>query len=234
MILNCLIVDDEPLARLQLEAYVSKVPFLKLAGVARNITAAKGILASTPIDLIFLDIRMPQTSGIEFMKAHEVFQQVIFITAFPEYAIEGFELDATDYLMKPVTFERFLKAAEKSHKKVSGSETLRKIYDQPEFIYVKCNQRFEKVLLEDILYIESMLNYVNMVTTQGKFVIYSSLKQMEDSLPADKFLRVHKSYLVAIGAVNTIEQHHLLVSGFKIPLSRSNKTSVIKTLLNKK
>lgn len=234
MILNCLIVDDEPLARQQLEAYAGKVPFLRLAGVARNIAAAKGILDSTPVDLIFLDIRMPQISGIEFLKAHKIFQQVIFITAFPEYAIEGFELDATDYLMKPVTFERFLKAAEKAHKKISGSETLRKIHDQPEFIYVKCNQRFEKLLLEDILYIESMLNYVNIVTTQGKFIVYSSLKQMEDSLPSDKFLRVHKSYLVATGAVTTIEQHHLLVNGFRIPLSRSNKTAVIKILLNKK
>jgi len=231
MTLNCLIVDDEPLARQQIEAYVCRVPFLKLAGIARNPVAAKGILDTIPIDLIFLDIKMPQMSGIEFIRQGHIFQQVIFITAFPEYAVEGFELEVTDYLMKPVTFERFLKAAEKAHLKIKGSETVKTIDDKPEFIYVKHNQRFEKVVIADILYIESMLNYINIVTRKSKYTIYSSLKQIEKSLPDDKFIRIHKSYIVAIHGITAIESHHLFISDYRLPVSRSNRSLVIKTAI---
>ena len=152
--LNCLIVDDEPLARQQIEAYVGRVPFLKLIASVRNPAIAKEVLHTELIDLIFLDIQMPQTSGIDFLKNNDIFQQIIFITAFPEYALDGFELEATDYLMKPVTYERFLKACEKALVKVSGSETIKQNKEHPEFLYVKCNQRFEKVWIDDILFIE--------------------------------------------------------------------------------
>ncbi|MBE9463833.1 LytR/AlgR family response regulator transcription factor [Dyadobacter subterraneus] len=228
MILNCLIVDDEPLARQQIEAYVQRIPFLKLAGTARNPLSAKAILDTVPIDLILLDIKMPHMSGIEFIKQSNIFQQVIFVTAFPEYAIEGFELEVTDYLMKPVTFERFSKAIDKARIKLRGSEAIKSIDFQPDFIYVKHNHRFEKVFIADILYIEAMLNYVNIITKRAKYTVYSSLKQIEKSLPPHKLLKIHKSYMVAIDAITAIEQQYLLIGNIKLPVSRTNKNSVMK------
>lgn len=228
--LNCLIVDDEPLARKQIEKYVERVPFLKLVGTARNPTIAKGILQTELVDLIFLDIQMPQINGIDFLKNNDIFQQVILITAFPEYAIEGFELEVTDYLMKPVTFERFLKGSKKALAKVSGSQTIKSINDKPGFLYVKCNQRFEKVWIDDILYIESMLNYINIITKNKKLTVYSSLKAIESSLPPDKFIRIHKSYMAAINHITAIESHQIELAGHTLPVSRSNKQAVLQLL----
>ncbi|MES1159494.1 MAG: LytTR family DNA-binding domain-containing protein, partial [Bacteroidota bacterium] len=165
-----------------------------------------------------------------FLKNNAVFQQVIFITAFPEYALEGFELEVTDYLMKPVTFDRFLKGSKKALAKVSGSETIKSISDKPDFLYVKCNQRFEKIWMDDILYIESMLNYINIITKTKKLIVYSSLKAIEKSLPSDKFLRIHKSYIVAIHHINAIEAHQIHVAGHTLPLSRTNRHFVLQIL----
>jgi DNA-binding LytR/AlgR family response regulator len=228
MKLNCLIVDDEPLARQQVESYVDRVPFLNLVGSMRNPIIAREVLKARPVDLIYLDIKMPQMSGIEFLRNNDIFQQVIFITAFPEYAIEGFELEVTDYLAKPVTFERFLKASEKALAKVSGSQTIKSISDQHDFLYVKCDQRFQKILIDDILFVESMLNYVNVITQNNKYTVYSSLKAIEDSLPQDKFLRIHKSYLVATGHIHTIENNQVCVGEHALPVSRANKKAVLK------
>ncbi|WP_259065289.1 LytR/AlgR family response regulator transcription factor [Mucilaginibacter sp. X4EP1] len=225
--LNCLIVDDEPLARQQIEAYVGRVPFLKLIASVRNPAIAKEVLHTELIDLIFLDIQMPQTSGIDFLKNNDIFQQIIFITAFPEYALDGFELEATDYLMKPVTYERFLKACEKALVKVSGSETIKQNKEHPEFLYVKCNQRFEKVWIDDILFIESMLNYINIITINKKYTVYSSLKAIESGLSANKFIRIHKSYVVAINHIQAIDNSHVHVVEYKLPVSRSNKQAVL-------
>ena len=230
--LNCIVVDDEPLARKQIETYVGRVPFLKLVGTARNPAIAQGILQTELVDLIFLDIQMPQMNGIDFLKSSDIFQQVIFITAFPEYAIEGFELEVTDYLMKPVTFDRFLKGSKKALAKVSGSQTIKSINDKPGFLYVKCNQRFEKIWVDDILYIESMLNYINIIAKNRKFTVYSSLKAIESSLPQDKFIRIHKSYMVAIHHITAIDGHQIQVAGHTLPVSRSNKQAVLGIALN--
>ncbi len=233
MMLNCLIVDDEPLARKQAEAYVSRTPFLKLIGSVRNSTMAKAILDREAVDLIFLDIKMPLMSGIEFIKEHEIFQQIIFITAFPEYAVDGFELEVTDYLMKPVTYERFLKAARKALLKVSGSDTIKQITDQPNYFYVKHNQRYEKIWMDDIIYIESMLNYVSIITRKKKYIIYSSLKQIEESLPVAGFVRIHKSFIAAIDKITLLENQQLLIGGVLLPISRSKKNAVFAAALNR-
>ncbi len=228
--LNCLIVDDEPLARKQIEAYVERVPFLTLVGTARNPMLAKEVLEAEMVDLIFLDIQMPHMSGIDFLKNNDIFQQIVVITAYPEYALDGFDLEVTDYLMKPVAFERFLKASNKALAKVSGSSMIKSISDKPDFLYIKCNQRYEKVWLADILYIESMLNYINIITKQRKFTVYSSLKAIESSLPPDQFIRIHKSYMVAIHHVNSIDGRHLQVMGHQLPVSRSNKQAVLQKI----
>jgi DNA-binding LytR/AlgR family response regulator len=234
MMLNCLIVDDEPLARQQIESYVQRVPFLKLVGTARNPVIAGEILQTELVDLIFLDIQMPQMSGIDFLKNNDIFQQIILITAFPEYAAEGFDLEVTDYLTKPVAFERFLKASKKALTKVSGSALIKSITDKPDFLYVKCNQRFEKIQLADILYIESMLNYIHIVTRQRKLTVYSSLKAIENSLPPDQFLRIHKSYMVAIRHIHSIDSREITVMGHQLPVSRSNKQAVLQIALNRR
>ena len=230
--LNCLIIDDEPLARQQIESYINRVPYLALAGSVRNPVVGKTILDNEAVDLVFLDIKMPQMTGIDFLREYHISQQVILVTAYPEYALDGFELEVTDYLMKPVTFERFLKAVEKANAQVNGTDTIKTVKHQPDYLYVKNNQRYEKISLEDILYIESMLNYVNIVTAKKKYTIYSSLKNAEACLPKDKFLRIHKSYIVAVAKIDAIDTGRVDVGGHKLPLSRTNKNEVIKAVLD--
>jgi len=230
--LNCLIIDDEPLARQQIESYINRVPYLALAGSVRNPVVGKTILDNEAVDLVFLDIKMPQMTGIDFLREYHISQQVVLVTAYPEYALDGFELEVTDYLMKPVTFERFLKAVEKANAQVNGTDTIKTVKHQPDYLYVKNGQRYEKILLEDILYIESMLNYVNIVTAKRKFTIYSSLKNAEACLPKDKFLRIHKSYIVAVAKIDAIDAGRVDVGSHKLPLSRTNKNEVIKAVLD--
>jgi len=232
MILNCLVVDDEPLARKQIESYVGRVSYLKLMGSVRNPTKAKAVLDNEAVDLIFLDIKMPKMSGIEFLKNNDLFQQVIFITAYTEFAVDGFELEVTDYLMKPVTFERFLKATNKALGKVNGFETIKKITHQPDFIYVKHNQRYHKIWVDDIIYIESMLNYVIIITNNMRHIVYSSLKQIEENLPAGKFIRIHKSYIVSLDKIALLENKSLLTGDVRLPISRSKKALVFEAALN--
>jgi DNA-binding LytR/AlgR family response regulator len=227
MILNCLVIDDEPLARLHIENYIGRMACLKLTGSARNASIAKTILDNEAIDLVFLDIKMPQTSGLEFIRENNMFQQVILVTAFPEFALDGFELDVTDYLMKPVTFERFETAVEKVYRRITGFDNIRKIKHQHGFCYVKTGQRYEKVVFDDILYIESMLNYIHIITKTSKLTVYSSLKNVEAIFPKDIFVRIHKSYLAAITKINTIELKHICIGDHKIPVSRGNRNSVV-------
>ncbi|HEY9194868.1 MAG TPA: LytTR family DNA-binding domain-containing protein, partial [Mucilaginibacter sp.] len=181
---------------------------------------------------IFLDIQMPRQTGLDFLKEQHIFQQVIFITAHAEFAIEGFELEATDYLMKPVTYERFLKACQKAHAKVTGSETIKGLKERPDFIYVKSDQRFEKIRLSDILYVEAMLNYVHIVLAGRKYTIYSSLKAIEEQLPKNQFLRIHKSFLVALSHINAADQHSLRIADRELPIGRSHKKNVLRAALD--
>lgn len=232
MMLNCLIIDDEPLARQQLESYINRVPYLALAGSVRNPVVGKTILDNEAVDLVFLDIKMPQMTGIDFLREYHISQQVILVTAYPEYALDGFELEVTDYLMKPVTFERFLKAVEKAKAQVGGTDTIKRIKLQPDFLYVKNNQRYEKMALDDIIYIESMLNYVNIVTAKKKYTIYSSLKNAEACLPKERFLRIHKSYIVAVAKIDAIDAGQVHAGGHKLPLSRANKNEIIRAVLD--
>lgn len=224
--LNCIIVEDEPLVRRQIEEYVGKIPFLHLVGTARNPVIAKAILQTEVVDLVFLDIKMPQMSGIEFLQQHDIFQQVIFITAYPEYALQGFELEATDYLMKPVTFERFSRACEKAKAKISGSLTVKYNRDHPDYLYVRCDNSLEKIALVDILFVESMLNYVQIVTTKRKYTVYSSLKAINERLPKNSFSRIHKSYIVALNHINTVSQSQVQVAGHVLPISRRNQQAL--------
>ncbi|OMP79111.1 LytTR family DNA-binding domain-containing protein [[Flexibacter] sp. ATCC 35208] len=230
--MNCIIVEDEPLVRKQIEGYIERIPFLHLVGTARNPIIAKAILQTEVVDLIFLDIKMPQMSGIEFLQRHDVFQQVIFITAYPEYALQGFELNVTDYLMKPVTFERFTKACEKAKVKICGSLTVKNNLEHPDYLYVKCDNCLEKIAYVDILFVESMLNYVQIVTTERKYTVYSSLKAINERLPQGLFLKIHKSYIVSLNHISTFGQSQVLIAGYKLPISRRNQQTIKRYLTN--
>lgn len=227
MRLNCLVIDDEPLARMHIENYIDRLPFLKLIGSARNVSIARSILDNDAVDVIFLDIKMPQTTGIEFLRQNNVFQQVVLITAYPGFALDGFDLDVVDYLMKPVTFERFTKAAEKAYAKITGFDNIRNVKHEPDFCYVKTNQRYEKIVFDDILYVGSMLNYIHIVTEKARFTVYSSMKNAATILPNDRFIRIHKSYIVSITKITTIEARHICIKEFKFPISRGNRNSIV-------
>lgn len=224
--LKVLIVDDEPLARQQLEAYVSRSPLLQLAGTARNPVIAKGVLESTPVDLIFLDVQMPQMSGIAFLKSEEIVQQVILVTAFPEFALEGFDLEVTDYLLKPVTFERFTRACERALANLSSQSAVSLLKQQPGFLYVRCDQRLQKIRISNILFVEAMANYVHIVLANHKYTVYSSLKGLAAQLPVGAFVRTHKSYLAAIAHIDSVGSQEVLIGAHCLPLSRSQRSEV--------
>jgi two-component system LytT family response regulator len=231
-LLNCVIVDDEPLAREGLSNYVREVDFLHLAGTCENPLELLDLLDHSPADLIFLDIQMPKMNGLDFLKIAQRTPMVIITTAFPSYALEGFQLDVLDYLLKPITFERFFKAARKAkdyHQllmKPAATEPGR-ANKQEDYFFIKCGSKYEKIPLEDILYIEGMQNYVNIYTTKGKYLTILSLKSLEENLSGQSFIRVHKSFMVAVAKIDSIEGNEITIQNIRIPISRNYREKVI-------
>ncbi len=232
MKVNCIIIDDEPLARKGLKEYVSEVDFLELKGEGENAEAATTLLSKGNIDLIFLDIQMPKLTGIEFLKDLKNAPMVIFTTAYSKYALESYELDVQDYLVKPISFERFLKACSKAKDfyalKQAGNKTVLK---NDEYFFIRCADRYEKILYDELLYMEAMENYVIFHTISGKFISYLTLKAVESYLPADKFLKVHKSYIIAIPKIESIDGSDIIIKGKSIPISRTLKDEVMNKLV---
>jgi DNA-binding LytR/AlgR family response regulator len=193
--LSCIIVDDEPVARKILQEFVEQVPFLDLQGKFENAMKAELFLKSNKVDLIFLDIEMPKISGLQFLQRLHVESLVILSTAFPQYALEGYELDIIDYLLKPFALSRFLKAVQKAKDYYElKSRTL--TAQQPDYIFIKSDKRIEKIKLGDIIYAESVGNYVAVHTSEQKILAYLTLKSLEAQLPAGDFIKIHQSYLV--------------------------------------
>ncbi len=218
--LNCLIVDDEPLARKVLREYIEDVEFLSLAGEAESPVAANNTMSRMKIDLLFLDIQMPKISGLDFLKNLQSAPMTVMTTAYPEYALQGFELDVLDYLVKPIGFDRFLKAVNKAkdfHELRSQAE---RKGDESEFFFVKCDQKLEKINLADVLYVEALSNYVIINTEQRRYVTYLTLKGIEEKLPKDQFVRIHKSYLVSLKAVISIEDDEVQLRSKDLPISK--------------
>jgi len=230
-LINCVIVDDEPLAREGLSNYVREVDFLHLTATCENPLELLDLLDRSPADLIFLDIQMPKMNGLDFLKIAQKIPMVIITTAFPSYALEGFQLDVLDYLLKPITFERFFKAARKARDYQRllmrpGITDLNKIEKQ-DYFFIKCGSKYEKIPLEDILYVEGMQNYVIIYTLRGKYLTMLSLKNLEENLSEQSFIRVHKSYIVAIGKIDSIEGNEICIQNSKIPISRNYREKVI-------
>jgi len=224
--ISCLIVDDEPLARSLMTDYVKKVPYLSLLDACSSPLAAIEILRKTPVDLLFLDIQMPEITGISLLKALQKKPMVILTTAYSEYALEGYELDVIDYLLKPITFERFLRAAEKANQRITvstasaiaTSETKAPDPAQP-FVFVKDGTKLVKVRWDDILYVEGLKDYVTIHTKQQRVVTLQRLKSLEEQLPSDKFIRIHHSYIVAVDAIDVIHKGEVQIGSATIPIS---------------
>ncbi len=239
--INCLVVDDEELARNLLENYIGRLPHLALVGKCRDPFEALNVLSSQQVDLLFLDIQMPGMTGMEFLRTLKNKPLVIFTTAYSEFAIESYNVDATDYLLKPFPFERFVQAVNKAtdllslRKSAAGSPTqLVQPMETPaakDFILVKSEHKVHRLRFEDIAYIEGMREYVAYHTPNGRIMSLNSLKSLEEELPNDQFLRIHKSYIVAIGKVSALEGNQVVIGKEKLPIGASYREVVMGRLL---
>lgn len=228
--INCLIVDDEPLARKGLAEYVQEVEFLQLVGECGSAAQAAGTMAGRQVDLLLLDIQMPRLSGIDFLKSLSKPPMTIFTTAYAEYALEGYALDVIDYLVKPIPFDRFLKAVTKASDFFQMKNKTPELAG-PDFFFVKSNGKFEKVVFSEILYIESMQNYVVIHQAAQKLIVYMTLAGMEEKLPAHLFMKVHKSFIVSVAHVHAIENAEILIRQARIPVSRTLRDDVMKRIV---
>jgi two-component system LytT family response regulator len=226
MIIKCLTLDDEPLALSKMTSYISKTPFLELTGACRSGYEASEIISKTRVDLIFIDINMPDMNGLDFVRTLHNKPQIIFTTAFSEYAIEGFKLDALDYLLKPIGYPEFLKAANKARsyfEKVIQDQ--KKETDPKDYLFVKSDHKIARIAVNDILYIEGMREYVRIHLNSGKPLMpLMTLRVLEEQLPADRFMRVHRSYIVNLEKIISVEHNRIVMDGkVYIPVSEQYK-----------
>lgn len=231
--INCIIIDDEPLARKGLREYIADVDFLHLGGEYDNPLKAMDMLMGQKVDLIFLDIQMPKITGLDFLKTLANPPLVIFTTAYPEYAIDGFELNAADYLLKPFSFDRFWKGIIKARTLLEAgkSPSLQPIIIETDHFFIKTDNKLVKINYADILYVEALQNYIAVHTAAKKYITYLTFKAIEESLPLHFFLKVHKSYLVALSKIESIEANEIIIGAHHIPISRSMKDEVMEKIL---
>jgi DNA-binding LytR/AlgR family response regulator len=234
--INCLIVDDEPPAMLLMEKYINAVPLLHLAGKCVNAVDAMSVLQQRPVDLIFLDIQMPQILGTDFIRTLVNPPKVVFTTAYRKFALEGFELDAVDYLLKPIAFERFLKAVNKVMKlnlavgQGFPQDMIPKKEPEQAFLFLRADRKNLKIQLHEILFIESLKDYVKVVTKDRSFVSKQSISAIEESLPEEGFLRIHRSFIVSLSKIESFTAGLIQVGKYELPVSRSYRHEVEKAL----
>jgi DNA-binding LytR/AlgR family response regulator len=231
--MKCIIVDDEPLAIEIMESYVGKVEQLKLEGTFRNAVSAFTFLQQHPVDLIFLDIQMPKLSGIDFLKTLKNPPKVIFTTAFRDYALDGFELEVADYLLKPIPFDRFLKAVAKVLHHQPAPLTLSaqaKADPNENYVYFKVDKKMIKVRMSEILFIESVKDYVKVKTGEKEIMTQQKISYLEESLPKENFLRIHRSFIVNREKIDAYSATDMEIGKFHIPIGRNYKNDVMKLL----
>lgn len=219
MKLNCIILEDEPLALERLKEFVLRIPFLNLLASFENGIEALSFLKQHKVDLIFLDIHMDEISGIQLLESTKLDCQVIITTAYNEYALKGFDLNVTDYLLKPFTFERFIQAVDKAQNNLSKKEFIQ----EKKFIFVKTEYHLEKLSLNDILYIEGMRDYRRIHTCDKKIMTLQTFKDFEQEIPQNLICRVHKSYMVAIDKIVSVERDRIKIKDVLIPISDTYK-----------
>ena len=226
---TCIIIEDEPLALERTKAFVNKIPFLNLCDTFDNALNGLAFLKSNQVDLLFLDINMDELSGIELLESSKINSQVIITTAYQEYAIKGYELNVTDYLLKPFTFDRFLKAVIKAQENMKPVVTTNAI----EYIFVKTESRLEKINLCDILYIEGMRDYLRIHTINKKIMTLQNFSELEKIIPSNQVCRVHKSYMVGVHKIESIERSRIKIANQIIPISETYKEAFFQIINNK-
>jgi two-component system LytT family response regulator len=238
--IRCLIVDDEPLALHILEDYMSKIPFLQLVKATTNPIEALTLVQEGAADLVFLDVQMPELTGIQFLRIANGKAKVILTTAYPQYALEGYELDVIDYLLKPIAFDRFFKAVQKAQSvlqpaaaKPIQAEATRQQPQQDfisDFIFVKTEHKIQKVYLNDILFIEGLKDYISIFTSAERIITLQNMKKMEDALPTKYFIRVHKSYIVSVNKIDSIERSRIFIGEKIIPVGDTYREEFFKVI----
>ena len=233
--MNCIAIDDEPLALSLIEDFSKKIPYLNYIKSCKNAFEAIETIQKNKIDLVFLDINMPNITGIEFIKSLENKPMVIFTTAYSEYAVQGFELNAIDYLVKPFLFERFFKAVNKAYElhnlhNKNSQEIIETSEKKENFIFVKSDYSSVKILLNDIFYIEGLKDYVKIHLPEKNILSLITMKKMEETLPSDKFIRVHRSYIVALDKIESIQRNRIIIQKKWIPVGDSYKNEFFKRI----
>ena len=234
-VIKCLVVDDEPPARDVIRRYIETIPSLYLAGECSNAIETMSFLQQHPVDLLFLDIHMPQLKGIDLLKILSNPPKVVFTTAYSDYALEGYNLDIVDYLLKPIQFDRFLKAVSKAFQFVKPiSQTLPTTVTEENrkeaYIYLRADRKMIKVLLQDILYVESMKDYIKVFTANGTIVTKQSITSMEAMLPENSFIRTHRSFIASVDKIKSFTPELIEIERAEIPIGKLYRTSVLKAL----
>ena len=243
MILKCIAVDDEPLALDIIEDYISKVPFLELVKRTENAIEALQLVQAGGIDLVFLDIQMPDLTGIQFLKIASGKANYILTTAYSQYALESYDLNVSDYLLKPIAFDRFYKAVEKVRNQMQKEEVASPAVAEPlpissptptspvqDFIFVKTEHKIQKIELDDVLYIEGLKDYISIYTKTERVITLQNMKKMEETLPKGEFIRVHKSYIISLDKVESIERSRISIAGKIIPIGDTYRDEFFKLI----
>jgi DNA-binding LytR/AlgR family response regulator len=236
MIINCIIIDDEPLARKGLKEYIADTDFLNLVGEFDNPLKSTELLAKGAAQLLFLDIQMPKITGLDFLKSLQHAPPVILTTAYPQYALDGFDLNALDYLVKPISFERFLKAAlrAKEYYEIRQQNEQTTTGTQEDYFFIKADNKLVKIFFDEILFVEALQNYVTIHTADKKYITYLTFKSVEEYLPSDRFIKTHKSYIISASKINSIEGNDIRIGNHHVPISRNEKEEVMDKLLKGK
>jgi DNA-binding LytR/AlgR family response regulator len=235
MVINCIIIDDEPLARKGLKEYIADLDFLNLIGDFDSPMKAAELLSKGNTQLLFLDIQMPKITGLEFFKSLQNAPPVIFTTAYPQYALDGFDLNALDYLVKPISFERFLKAVLKAKEYHETRQHNVAVTEKKEdYFFIKADNKLVKIFFDEILFVEALQNYVTIHTADKKYITYLTFKSVEEYLPAERFIKTHKSYIVSASKVTSIEGNDIRIGNHHVPISRNEKEDVMEKLLKGK
>lgn len=231
MNINCIVIDDEGLARKGLCNFIREVPFLTLVSVFSNPLEALPTIKEENIDLMFLDIHMPKMSGLELLKSLSNPPLTIITTAYSDHALEGYELNVTDYLVKPIPFERFIKAVNKTKDFIELRSKTTDEKKNDDYFFIKCENRLEKIMYDELLFVEASQNYVILHTTNKRYISYLTFKSVEEYLPPDRFLKVHKSYIVSLSKIDSITGREIKIGEHSINISSSNKDEILNTIL---
>lgn len=230
--MNCIVIDDEPLALDLLIDYIEKIPFLKLEKTFTNPIEGLGYLQENKVDLVFLDVELPFISGIEFVKCLQTKPMVIFTTAYEKYALAGYDLEVTDYLVKPIVFERFLKAVNKAYSQNKLSKKIEERHipvpvreNYPDYIMVKTGYSTIKINLSDIQYIEGLKDYIKIFTSEKAILTLNSLKKIQEILPEANFVRVHRSFIVSLSKIDSIQRNRIVIGKTFVPVGENYKNA---------